>query len=142
MPVKVIERGIFLTFDEIRILLFNMGVTEIEGVYMPEKIFTEKEILLAMHHLSEEDFIEAREEKFLIREDIRNLLEVMAAPLCTDIWSPLGKEGPKFFLYIKGDQVVVSERFFRKKDTLKLSLFEKEAFEKWREEIMDDHRRN
>ena len=32
---QVIEKGIFLTFDEIKILLFNMGVSEIEGVYMP-----------------------------------------------------------------------------------------------------------
>lgn len=75
---QVIEKGIFLTFDEIKILLFNMGVSEIEGVYMPEKSFSKEEIILAMHHMSDVGVIEATEEKFRIREDVKMLLTIMA----------------------------------------------------------------
>lgn len=135
MPAKVIEKGILLTFDEIKILLYGMGVSRVEGVYMPEKIFCEAEIISAMHHLAEAGFIEAGEKKFLIREDIRLLLEIMSVPVWTDIWSPYGEEGPVFFLYGKGKRIVVSEKFWRKKDTLRLCMFESDAFEKWREEF-------
>lgn len=140
MPTEVIEKGIFLTFDEIKILLYGMGVSKIEGIYMPEKIFSEEEIISTMHHLSEVGFIEAGEEKFLIREDVKLLLEIIAAPEWTDIWEPCNEEGPAFFLYGRGEQVVVSERFWRKKNTLKLLMFGKDAFEKWREELTDDYR--
>ena len=52
MAAKLVEQGIFLTFDEIRILLYGLGKTKIEGVWMPEKEFTEQDVLAAMHHLS------------------------------------------------------------------------------------------
>lgn len=142
MPGEVIEKGIFLTFDEIRVLLYSMGVSELQGVYMPEKTFRDEEIIFAMHHMSEAGFIKAEEERFLIREDIKDILKIMAAPLRTDIWRPMGAEGPAFFLYFTGDEVVVSERYWRKKDTLKLTMFGKDDFEKWREEFMDDYRRD
>lgn len=140
MSAKIIETGILLTFDEIRILLYSMGVVRIEGVYMPEKNFSEKEIISAMHHMAAAGFIEAGEERFLLREDIRRLLEIMAAPARTDIWRPRGEGGPAFFLYWKGEQVVVSEQFFRKKETLRLSIFDQAALEKWMEEFKDDYR--
>ncbi len=139
MAAEIIEKGIFLTFDEIRILLYGMGVAEIDGVYMPEKNFRKEEIITAIHHLSEAGFIRAGDEKFYIREDIRELLEIMAEPERTEIWRPSGQTGPAFFLYIKGERVVVSEKFWRKHDTLKLKVFEKEVFKKWREEYMDDY---
>lgn len=139
---QVIEKGIFLTFDEIKILLFNMGVSEIEGVYMPEKSFSKEEIILAMHHMSDVGVIEATEEKFRIREDVKMLLTIMAYPQQTEIWCPYGEEGPNYFLYRKEGWVVSSEQFFRKKDTLKLTMFDNECFEKWREECRNDHCRD
>lgn len=135
MSAKVIETGILLTFDEIRILLYGMNVSEIEGIYMPEKIFCEEEILSAMHHMSVAGFIEAGEEKFLVREDVRQILEIMAAPDWTEIYRQSEEGGPEFFLYGKRDWVVVSERYWRKKDTLKLTMFERREFEKWRDKL-------
>ena len=137
---EVIEKSIFLTFDEIRILLYGMGVSQIDGVYMKEKRFNENEIVSAMHHMAATGFIKAEEDKFKVREDVRRTLQIMAAPERTDIWRPHGEEGPAFFLYYQKDQIVVSERFWRKKDTLKLSVFEQHVFEKWREEWLDDNR--
>lgn len=139
MSEEMIEKGLLLTYDEIRILFYGMGVAQIEGVYMPEKLFTEEEILLAMHHMSKSGFIEAGSEKFRIREDVREVLEVMASPEWTDIWRPHGDEGPSFFLYGSGKLTVVSEKFWKKKDTLRIAIFKEKEFEKWREEFMDDH---
>ncbi|MCB6415384.1 hypothetical protein LI221_09970 [Faecalimonas umbilicata] len=142
MKAEVIEKGILLTFDELRILLYGMGVREIEGIYMPEKTFQKEEILFAMHHMAEAGFIEAGEEKFRVREDVRTLLETMAYPEQTEIFHPGGSEGPAFFLYEKEETVVVSQQFFQKKDTLRLSVFGRKEFEQWREEIVNDYRRD
>lgn len=139
MVTEVIEKGILLTFDEMRILLYGMGVSEIEGVYMPEKSFSEKEVISALHHLAESGFIEAGDEKFLIRKDVKLLLEVVAEPEWTDIWKPQGEEKPAFFLYFARGKVVVSERFWRKKETLRLTMFCIEDFDIWREEYMNDY---
>lgn len=140
--MKIIEKSILLTFDEIRILLYSMNVSEIEGVYMPEKIFQEEEILAAMHHMSTIGIIVAEKERFRIREDVKRILEIMAVPEWTKVWYPSEEEGPAFFLYGKEELTVVSEQYFRKKDTLKLTIFAKDAFEKWREELMNDYRRS
>lgn len=137
---EVVEKSVLLTFDEIRILLYGMGVSEIVGFYMPEKIFSQEEVVAALRHLSEAGFIEAGEEKFIIRKDIKNLLEIVAVPDFTDIWMPSGEEGPAFFLYFSGDNTVVSERFWNKKDTLKFAVFDRETFKKWREDYMYDYR--
>lgn len=140
MAAEIIEKGVLLTFDEIRILLYGMGVSEINGVYMPEKEFTGEEVLAAIQHLSASGLIKAGEEKFLIREDIRKLLEIVSFPEWTDIWKPRGEEGPAYFLYFSEDRIVVSERFWRRKDTLRLTGFEREEFERWREEYSSDYR--
>lgn len=46
------DKSIILTFDEIRILLYSQGFRTCEGIYMPEKEYTAKEILRAMHHMA------------------------------------------------------------------------------------------
>ena len=56
---EVIEEGKILTFDELRILLFACGIEEINGVFMPEKVFTEEEVLSALHHMAEREIIRA-----------------------------------------------------------------------------------
>ncbi len=136
---EMLEKGIVLTFDEVRILLHAMEVTKIEGIYMPEKIFREDEIIRAMHHMSEAGIIEAREEKFQIRDDIRQILEIMSKPEQAGVWKPEREDGQAFFVYWKKEQVVVSERFWRKKEALKLTVFKKENFEKWREDVQSDN---
>ena len=136
---EMLEKGIVFTFDEVRILLHAMEITEIEGIYMPEKIFREDEIIRAMHHMSGAGIIEAREEKFQIRDDIRQILEIMSKPEQAGVWKPEREDGQAFFVYWKKEQVVVSERFWRKKEALKLTVFKKENFEKWREDVQSDN---
>ena len=105
---------------------------------MPEKDFSETEVITSLHQLSESGYIIAEEDKFTVREDIQHLLELIAFPEGTDIWKPKGEEGPAFFLYYAGNHVVVSERFWRKRDTIRFTMFEKKDFEIWRNEYIDD----
>ena len=134
MAAKLAEQGIFLTFDEIRILMYGLGKTKIEGVWMPEKEFTEQDVLAAMHHLSKAGFIIARDDRFVMREDVQRIMEIAASPDDTEIWRPCGAQGPAYFLYYAGKNVVVSERFWRKKDTVRYALFGVEEFGRIRQE--------
>lgn len=138
MAAKIIEQGILLTFDEIRVLLCGLGKTEVEGVYMEEKEFGERDVLTAMHRLSDAGFITAGEDRFTVREDVRRILEIAASPEATEIWRPRGDEGPAYFLYYAGDFVVLSERFWRRKDTIRYTLAGREEFARIRKEYADD----
>lgn len=139
---EMIEKGILLTFDELKILLYGSKVTQIEGVYMPEKIFSSQEIAGALNHLSRIGFIKAGEERFHIREDIKEIIGIMAQPDRTGILKPDCAEYPSFFWYVRGEHAVVSEQFGRKKETLRLMLYERNAFERWKEELPDDYCRD
>lgn len=130
---KIIERGILLTYDEVKILLFGMGVREIDGIYMPEKQFTEEEVLRAMHHMSYSGMIVAEEKHFRIMPKLQKILNIMAWPEETATWI-LESNGASFFVYRKGDQYVVSTNGWRKKNTLMLTLFEEKEFLVWKEE--------
>lgn len=138
---EVIEEGKILTFDELRILLFACGIKEINGVFMPEKVFTEEEVLSALHHMAEREIIRAEETDFTIREDIREILHIMGHPENAFVWSP--KEGSiledEYYCYIVSGKVVVSEQYWKKKETVKLRMFSLEDFDKWREEMRNTY---
>ena len=139
MEEKLLEKGILLTYDEVRILLGGLGIHEIEGLYMPEKDFHEEEILSALHHLSKAGFITAGVAKFSLRKDVREILSVVAFPDDTRIWEPFGAEGPSYFLYFAGSQVVISEQYFQKKDTIRYTLADLNELEEIRKEGKDDY---
>ena len=138
---EVIEEGKILTFDELRILLFACGIEEINGVFMPEKVFTEEEVLSALHHMAEREIIRAEETDFTIREDIREILNIMGHPENAFVWSP--KEGSifedEYYCYIVSGKVVVSEQYWKKKETVKLRMFSLEDFDKWKEELRNTY---
>lgn len=157
---EVIETGIILSFDEIRILLYSMGVRTVEGVYMPRKKFSEADIIQALHHMSGRGLIIAGESAFSIREDLLNMLKIVGNPMRTMVWAvgeaaetlegeyPVMEHsasdmarGQEYFCYIAENQVVVGERYWKKKDALKLRLFTAEVFERWKEQIAYDYNR-
>lgn len=133
----IIEKGILLTFDEVRILLYALGKNRVEGVVMPEKEFQEADVLNAMHRLSQAGFITAGDDRFTVREDIRRILEIVSEPEETEIWKPHGSEGPAYFLSRADRNVVISERFWRRKNTIRYALFSEEQFRKFKEESDD-----
>lgn len=134
---EAVENGLILSFDEIRILLYSLGIREVEGIYMPEKKFAEDDIVRALQHMSRRGLITAVDAEFIIREDLIKMLTVMGRPDGTMIWGREETGGPEYFCYIAPDRIVVSERYWKKKDALKLRMFTAEAFEAWREQYAE-----
>lgn len=105
---------VFLTFDEVRILLHSQGFHSCEGIYMPEKIFSSQEVLSVIYSLSKRGILQVMEEKereapgsaveaevlserkregsaakvdmFHIRQDILQMILIMGAPVETLIY--------------------------------------------------------
>ena len=48
---QVIDREILLSFNEMRILLYNMGFKSVRGILMPREEFRREEIIRSMHHM-------------------------------------------------------------------------------------------
>jgi len=138
---EVIEEGRLFTFDELRILLFGCGIDKIEGVYMPEKELTEEEVLLVLHHMAEKGMIKAGEKDFTIQGEIREMLQIMGHPRTAFIWSPDEDKisGDEYYCYVSLDKAVVSEQYWKKKETVKLRIFSLEEFEEWREEMRNNY---
>lgn len=138
---EVIDNGRIFTFDELKILLFACGVKELEGIYMPDKIFDEEEVIYALHHMAARQIISVEGEGFFIREDVQRMLEIMGNPVYTYIWRPNEITAPEeeYFCYISETEVVVSERYWKKKDSLKIRQFSLEEFERWKELMENDH---
>lgn len=143
---EVLETGVILSFDEFRILLYGMGIRSIEGIYMEDKSCTDEEVVRALYHMSEQGIISAAEDEgFLLRDDIQEILWTVGYPEQTWIYRPNEKQmeiktGPEFYCYRAGDKVVVSERYWKKKEAVKLQLFSEETYEIWKEQMDDDYR--
>lgn len=143
----VVETGVLFTFDELKVLLYGMGVRTMEGIYMGETPLKDREIIVALHQMSLRGVIAVEQDGtegdgFSIRQDVRQMLEIMAYPEETFVWEIQQFGGPEFFCYRKDEHVVVSERYWRKKDALKLRVFSEEEFEQWKGQILDDYNRN
>lgn len=137
--VKSEDEGFLLTFDEIRILLYAYGVREIKGICMPEKNFTDADIVRALHHMTDQGFITADGEEFVVKKQLDAILKIMCLADRSYLWSPAGDGTPAFYCYDARDGVVVSELFWKKKETLKLRLFSQEEFRAWKEKMSGDY---
>lgn len=133
---KIVDEGRIFTFDELRILLFASGIREIEGIYMFDKKLSEEETIHALKHMTENGIIKAEETKFQIDPDIQSILQIMGKPEDTYVWT-IGDEN--YFCYESSDRIVVSTYYWKKKNTLKLQMFSRAAFEEWKEQIENDY---
>ena len=93
---QVIDREILLSFDEMRILLYNMGFKSIRGILMPQEEFRREEIIRSMHHMSLHGMICFTEEGFQIRPDLEELLRVIGEDRSDFILGPYA-DGSAFF---------------------------------------------
>lgn len=131
------EIDVLLTYDELRILLFSIGCTECEGVFMPRKEFSQEEVLKAMHTMSGRGILIADNDVFIIREDIREMLEVISRPAATEELDT-GYGNQMYFVYICPDRIVVSEKYWMKKDTVRLRMYNAEDYREWRRSLYDN----
>lgn len=69
------------------------------------------------------------------------MLEIMGHPAGTLVCSSKDDSTREYFCYMVPDRAVVSQRYWKKKDTLKLTMLTEEEFKVWRAQT-DDHNRD
>lgn len=141
---EVIDRGSLFYFDELKILLYACGYRKVQGILLPEKTYSKDDIVQVLYHLSEMGVIEAHDEKFRIMDRYREMLEIIGEPEYVTVWKPGDEEDivqkfPEFFCYFKEKRAVVSERYWRRKDTVKIRMFSLDEFEVWKEKVKNDY---
>ena len=136
---QVIDREILLSFDEMRILLYNMGFKSIRGILMPREEFRREEIIRSMHHMSLHGMICFTEEGFQIRPDLEELLRVIGEDKSDFILGPYA-DGSAFFCYAEEGRIIVTRRVWERKDMIGIRACSMEEFTRWREEKENDDR--
>lgn len=151
--MEIVERSIVLSFDELRILLYSQGCRRCEGVYMPEKEFSQIDILRALGKLVEcglltpdkagpqteslplvfededterNDAGEDPGERFYIRKDLLDMIRVICDHRDSEIIN--GDEGRRLFCYYAQGEVVTSERYPGRPDSVRLTYYPAEVF--------------
>ncbi len=119
------DHDILVSFQEIRILLYVRGVREIQGIYMPEHKYTDQEVVDTLHGMVKNQFIRVENEEFVLREDLEKILEIMSQARESFILDP-------YFCYLMEASAVVCERYWKKKEMLRIMTFSREAFEEWK----------
>lgn len=119
------DHDILISFQEIRILLYVRGVREIEGIYMPDHKYTDQEVVDNLYGMVKNNFISVENEEFVPREDLERILKVMSQAQETFILDP-------YFCYEWEGLIVVCERYWKKKDMLRIRMFTREEFEAWK----------
>lgn len=127
---KIMDRSLVLTFDELEILLYNLGFRQVYGVRMPEKEFTEAEVLTAMHRLAAAGHVTAEDDGFVYDDGLRRTLLTMGDPAATFVVT-YGEEERQAFCYEGKDRMVLSQLHDARPRCLLIRDFRKNAFRKW-----------
>lgn len=155
--MEIVERSMILTFDELRILLYSQGFRRCEGVYMPEKEFSQRDIIKALGKLTECGLLsvekstpqtealplvfdeegmgtgaaaEEPDEEFYIRKDLLDIICVIGDHRDTEVITT--DEGRRLFCYYAEGCVVTSMRCEGRKDAVRLTRYTAEEFESLR----------
>lgn len=129
--MEVSEKSWILSFDEVRILLFSLGYTQCDGIFMKEKKFTDEQVLHAMYSMSKQSWIINNGNDFEIQPDLKKALNLMGHPETTK--KLVNYETRRAcFVYKGSDTIVVAERWWPKKDTIKITSLTLEQFRTWR----------
>lgn len=129
--MEVTEKNWILSFDELRILLFSLGYTQCDGIFMEEKKFTDEQVLQAMYSMSKQSWIVNNGSNFEIQPELKKALLLMGNPQSTaKLVNPETRRA--CFVYKGKDMIVVAERWWPKKDTIQIRSLSFEEFKAWR----------
>ena len=128
------EPVLIISYDELKILLYNRGFRSCSGILMPEKEYTQEEILQIMNRLALRGLIEAKEEHFVIPPQVAQTADLIGAPQSSYSFSD-PETGQVYCCYISDTLVVVTEKNWARKDTLRIRRFTPQEFSDWRNEI-------
>ncbi len=129
----MLQKSWILSYDDFRILLFNCGYTECEGIYMEEKEFSDVEVIQSLNRMALHQWIYIEEDAFEIEKDLKKAIRTAGSPAYTQIRK--GLQGREYFLYFDEDSIVISQPYYERKGMLKLTLMDQEAFHLWEEDI-------
>lgn len=128
------SQTIILSYDELKILLYNRGFRSCEGILMPDEARSDEEVLQAMNKLAMKGMIEAKEEYFVIPSQTAQMVDLIGAPESSYSFSD-EETGQVYYCYLSDEMVVVTSNYWNKKDTLRIRTFTPDQFRIWREEM-------
>ena len=158
--MEIVKKNIVITFDELRILLYSQGFRRCEGVYMPEKDFSQQDIIRALKKLEESGLLMVGkaepqadalplvfntdpeeeeegpgilEEEFFIRNDLLEMIRIIGEPDGTEIMRIDPRT--RIFCYYSEKGVVTSQRYPGRIEYVRLTAYSAEEFEQWRDEF-------
>ena len=117
-----------------KILLYNRGFRSCEGILMPDEERSDEEVLQAMNKLAVRGMIVAKEEYFAVTPETAKMVDLIGAPDSSYSFSD-ENTGQVYYCYISEHLVIVSENYWKKKETLRLRQFTPAEFSIWREEL-------
>ena len=128
------DPGMIISYDELKILLYNRGFRSCIGILMPADQRSDKEILLAMNKLAQKGIIIAQEDAFVIDSNWIAVIDLIGRPDSSYSFT-VPETGQLYYCYIAENLIVVTEKYWKKKDTLLLRRFTPAEFQAWREEL-------
>lgn len=126
---------IMVSYDELKILLYNRGFRSCEGILMPDEERSDEEVLQAMNKLAVRGMIVAKEEFFAVSPETAQMVDLIGAPDSSYSFSD-EKTGQVYYCYLSDEMVVVTSKYWNKKDMLRIRTFTPEEYRIWREEIV------
>ena len=126
--------GIIISYEELKILLYNRGFCYCKGILMPDRKFSDEEILQAMNNLALRRMIEAREDYFVISPETAEMVDVIGNPESSYPFND-PETGQIYYCYLTQKMVVVTQVDWNRKETLRISRYTPEEFRNWREEL-------
>ena len=126
--------GIIISYEELKILLYNRGFRSCNGILMPDRELSDEEILQAMNKLALRRMIEARKDYFVISPETAAIVDAIGNPESSyPFIDP--DTGQIYYCYLTQDMVVVTQVDWNRKETLRINRYTPEEFRNWREEL-------
>lgn len=96
---------------------------------------TREEVLQAMNKLAVRGMIVAKEEYFAVTPETAKMVDLIGAPDSSYSFSD-ENTGQVYYCYLSDEMVVVTSKYWNKKDMLRIRTFTPEEYRIWREEIV------
>ena len=129
------DPGIIISYDELRILLYNRGFRSCNGILMPDRAMSDEEVLQTLNKLALRGMIRAEEEHFVIEPETARIVDLIGDPAGSYSFSD-PETGQVYYCYLSDEMVVVTSKYWNKKDMLRIRTFTPEEYRIWREEIV------
>ncbi|MDD2980438.1 MAG: hypothetical protein PHN80_10740 [Hespellia sp.] len=134
LPPKVMQVSELLSFREIRILLQSLGYDQVTGICLQSELLTEEEIVVEFQKMVKKGILTEQGGHFILEKRIGRMMACMGNPEATFVLFEERNDLPTCYCYRKCGEILISELYQIKRNTLKLLLLEESEYEQWKEE--------